>query len=145
MAPFIAGIGFLLFSLYMMAHSIASFKKANLSQGWPEVEGKVIRSEAVRFQSTSKHRTLFVEYEYFVGQQKYVGTQDAFYTLSGEEVLELARQHQENPRVKVYYDPACPEESTLTKGVAKEKPYSDIILSGVGIAIGVGLIIFGCL
>lgn len=142
MAPFIAGIVFLLFSLYMMKHAVSSFRKANSSWNWPQVEGKVLKSEAVKFKSTSNHQTLFVEYEYFVGQQRYVGTQDAFYTLSEKEVQQLEKQHQENPNVQVYYDSACPQESTLTPGPAKEKPYSDMILSGMGIAIGFGLVIF---
>lgn len=137
--PFGVGCLFALGSLYFLARSLHSLTVARKSLSWPSVEGHIRKSEAVRFQSTSNHRALFVEYEYTVDGVSYTGTRDAFYTLRGDEAAALERAHQASPAVRVHYAPDDPRNATLIVGPRAEKPYSDLILSVLGLVVGLAL------
>ncbi|MCL2914054.1 DUF3592 domain-containing protein [Shewanella corallii] len=141
--PVIAGIVFLLFSLYLMKQSLTSLALANASVLWPVVIGKILSVEVSKPQSTSNHRVLYVKYSYQVDGQEYIGSRDALYTLTGDEVLQLEQQFAESSEVEVFYDPQSPDSAVLITGPREDKKYSDLILAGVGVVVGIGLILAG--
>lgn len=137
--PLGAGLLFSVGSAALLVRSVRALARARSSQSWPRADGRIRESEAVRFQSTSRHRTLFVTYEYAVGGATFEGTRVAFYTLTGDEARTLARRHADSPEVPVFYDPENPAESTLIPGPRAEKPYSDVLIAGIGLVVGLAL------
>ena len=138
-APLIFGILFFILGIYMFWKSLAALKIAKLSNNWPHVTGQITRFNVSKPQATSEHRILYVEYDYWVKDKKYTGTRDAFYTLLGQEVLELEQQFKDSQDVIVYFDPNSPQSCTLIVGAREDKKYSDLILSFLGILVGGGL------
>ena len=142
-APVIAGLVFILLGLYMLKQSITSLKEAESSEKWPCVMGNIVKYNVSQPKATSNHRILYVEYEYSISNTKYKNTRTAFYTLLGNEVLELEKKYKNTTDVNVYYDPDSPEKSTLIVGPRADKKYSDIILATSGVVIGFGLMVAG--
>lgn len=142
-APVIAGVVFLLLGIYMLKNSIACLREAELSKVWPFTIGKIQKCEVSRPKSTSNHRILHVQYEYSVGNKKYIGTRASFYTLQGDEVIELDKQYTISPEVNVHFNPESPEKSVLLVGAREGKKYSDVILASLCVFLGSGLILAG--
>lgn len=137
--PFSVGLVFAAGSGVLLFRSLRALAAARASLSWPQVPARILKSEAVRFQSTSQHRSLFVEYEYAVDGRPYTGRRGAFYTLLGSEALALEAEHARSPEVRVYVNPRDPSESTLIAGPRTERPYSDLLLALAGLVIGLGV------
>lgn len=142
---FWVGLGFSAFAIYMLKHAIASYSASKVSLLWPDVAGLILESRAVQWKATSNHRTLFVKYEYVVSGKKYNGTRVSFYTLAGDEVLQLEKQHNALKNVPVYYNPHAPDESTLIVGPRNEKSHSDLILATLALFVGLAITVAGYL
>ena len=145
---FLAGLGFLTFSLYMLNHALRNNKKALASRGWPSTEGHLREvtlwgSRNIGGQMKEVER-LKVMYEYEIQGKLFAGNTVAFYTLVYPETLEFAKHHPQHTHTKVYYNPAQPDESVLITGPKPgNKRYSEIILSGVGIIASAAIMVFG--
>jgi hypothetical protein len=131
--PFWVGLGFSAFAIYMLKHAIGSYSASKSSLLWPHVDGVILESRAVKWEATSNSRTLFVKYEYVVSGKRYNGTRVSFYTLVGNEVLQMEKQHNASKSVPVYYNPQAPDESTLIVGPRNEKGHSDLILATIAL------------
>jgi len=138
--PFIAGIAFALFGIYMLIHAMTGYRKALASSSWPSVNGILtdVRLWGLRrIDGEMKDvEKLIVEYDYEVSGQKYTGRSPTFYTLVYPETLEFAQRHPAGSNIKVHYNPEDPSESVLITGVKKNKPYSDLILGALGVITG---------
>lgn len=142
---FWVGLGFSVFAIYMLKHALDSYSASNSCLLWPHVDGVILESKAVKWSATSNHRTLFVKYEYVVSGKKHNGTRVSFYTLIGNEVLELEKQHNALKNVPIFYNPQAPEESTLIVGPRKEKSHSDLILAIISLLVGLAITVAGYL
>lgn len=142
---FWVGLGFSAFAIYMLKHAIGSYFASKASLFWPHVVGLILESRAVQWKATSNNRTLFVKYEYVVSGKKYNGTRVSFYTLAGDEVLQLEKLHNSSKNVPVYYNPQAPEESTLIVGPRIEKGHSDLILAIIALLVGLAITVAGYL
>jgi hypothetical protein len=139
--PEIAGLVFLLLSMYMLKSAIYSLREAEHSKRWPSVTGKILEYKVSRPKATSNYRILYVEYEYCANNKRYMGTRNAFYTLSGCEVLELEKKYNDSDDVNVYFDPNFPQKSALIVGPREGKKYSDLILACLGIVVGLSVML----
>lgn len=142
-APMIAGMVFIVFSLYLLKQSLASYKLAKVSKTWPCVVGELVSFEVSKPKANSHHRVLYVSYTYQVDGDEYLGSQDAFYTLLGDEILALELQFQASNQVRVFYKPDAPATSTLIVGNREGKAHSDIILASTGVLVGALLLLAG--
>lgn len=122
---------------------MSHYQKAKESVNWPSTKGKIseVRLWGKRrvdgiHQDADK---LAVKYGYKVQDQSYTSSSVAFYTLMYPKTFEFAQQHQLESDVTVYYNPEHPFESVLVPGLRLDKPYSDLILSAIGITIGISI------
>ena len=140
---FWVGLSFSAFAIYMLKHAISSYSASKSSLLWPHVDGVILESKVVQWKATSNNRTLFVKYEYAVSGKKYNGSKVSFYTLAGDEVLQLEKQYNTSKNVPVYYNSQAPEESTLIVGPRKEKGHSDLILATIALLAGFAITFAG--
>ncbi len=141
--PVFVGMTALGFAAYMAWRAWQSLGLARSSLRWSTVEGKLARLEVVQFKATSSHRTLFVDYSYWVDGERLQGSTDAFYTLSADEVERFASGHERGGKVRVYLNRDRPQQSVLIPGPHPSKPYSDLILAGVAIVVSIGVVLAG--
>jgi len=147
--PLLAGSLFAIFGIYLLGRALSDYKKAVASLEWPGVEGQLTdlrlwgkRNIDGEMQDTEK---LIVAYEYEFKGSQHSGSSAAFYTLVYPETVEFARSHSVNGEVTVYCNPKAPGESVLMPGPRKDKPYSDCILGGLGVAAGLVVAVLGYL
>lgn len=162
---FWGGLAIFSFSAYFVRHSLAMMKDYEPSKRWPQAEGTILRSEATHSSSYS----YWLEYEYQVDGKTYKGIRFALYTLSTEcvwlaekitgikqsivdhhkELRPLPKEFKDQfetlplktgDRVRVYYKPNAPQEAILLPGPGPKK-HSDLILSLIGLCIGVGVML----
>ncbi len=148
--PVIAGAIVALFSLYMLTYAIRSYKKSLASEGWPTVNGKLVKVHLWGGRNVDGEmkevEKLDVKYEYTVQEAPYTGTAVTYYTLVYPETAEFADRHPLNSNISVYYNPENPSESVLMAGPRKDnKRYSDIILGSLGVIVGVLIAVAGWL
>lgn len=78
------------------------------SDGWATTTGTRIRDN---------NKTAFIEFEYTVDGERYVGTRTRFYQavlFSGDsEVTKFAEQYPIGSEFTIYYDPADPQRSVI--------------------------------
>jgi len=117
----LAGLALALFGIYLLKHSVTSYRKALASQRWPSVNGRLTdillwgpRNIDGEMKQAGK---LNVTYQYAINGLHYTGTLPTFYTLMYPDTLEFAHQHAVNSDIKVYYNPKAPSESVLTPGL----------------------------
>jgi hypothetical protein len=145
--PLMAGSGFAVFCIYMLQHSIRSYKKAIESQDWPSVTGTLVLvklwgTRNINGIMTDSER-LDMQYEYKVNGVRYTGETVAFYTLMYPETLNYAKSHPCKSDISVYYNPINPNDSVLIPGLRKDKPYSDLIIATLGVMVGVSVAFSG--
>lgn len=96
-------------------------RKAGAVGRWAPVTATVVESEAVWGLSTHGARTAWTwlprfTYQYEVGGQVYRGGRIAFYRrCTGSSAQGLVERHPTGSRVRVFYDPARPEEAVLDR------------------------------
>ena len=144
----IAGLGFAILGAYFLRHALHGYRKALASHNWPSARGELVE---VRLWGTRRvngemraAKNLSVQYEYEVNEKSHSGTALAFYTLVYPATYDFAQTHPEKSSVDVVYNPQDPSESVLIPGLNKEKPYSDLILAGLGIIVGIAIAILAC-
>ena len=139
--PLLAGSILALFGVYMLRHSITSYKSAVASHSWPSTDGQLLdvhlwgkRNIGGKMEDAEK---LAVEYSYEINGLKYTGKSVTFYTLVYPRTVEFAERYSSQRSVKVYYNPRDPSESVLEPGLNPEKPYSDLMIGVLAVASGV--------
>jgi hypothetical protein len=147
--PLLAGSLLAIFGIFLLYRALSDYKKSVASLEWPGVEGRLTdlrlwgkRNIDGEMQDAEK---LIVGYEYEFKGGQYKGSSATFYTLVYPETVKFARSHSANSDVVVYCNPKAPDESVLVPGPRKDKPYSDCILGGLGVAAGLVVAVLGYL
>jgi len=137
------GLFFCVLSLWFLKHSIQDLIKSMPSRKWPNVNGTILESEVICFSPTSERLELFVKYRYQVNGQEYTSNRVSLYTLSTKEVRDAGKRFTIKAEVPVFYNPNNASESLLITGKSKDKPYSDLIMSLIGLGVGIGITLGG--
>ena len=145
--PVVLGLFFALFGASLLRTALKNYKKAQKSIEWTQTTGKVKKVVLIgkrlidgKMQDADR---LQMNYMYTVDGKEYAGHQVAFYTLIYPKTYELAQAHPVESEINVYYNSINPKESVLLIGLRKDKPHSDLWLSGIALAVGVLLMIAG--
>lgn len=145
--PFVIGVAFIMFSIYMLKHALFDYKKALASKHWPAVSGQLTTVTLFGLRNINGKmldaNRLAVEYCYEIAGKSYIGNALAFYTLVYPQTYEFAKMHASGSEIRVYYNPDRPTDSVLLTGVNKDKPYSDIIIGAITLVAGIALAISG--
>jgi hypothetical protein len=116
--PALLGVGMFLFGW-------VQFRKVRASRSWPYTAGRILSAKIDRTttrgnpdeaDSTSFSPT--IQYEYLVGNQRYVGNRIAFIDKAyskPKQAEEAMRAFQLGASVWVFYDPAKPEKAVLER------------------------------
>src|SRR5574343_1945363 len=121
-----------LFSALALASSIKDVLWASIASSWPVVDGEVISS---RLQNSCKNLASYlpvVRYRYRVKDREYVGRRIAFGShVCGSEAYasRVTSAYPEGRIIPVHFDPASPEESTLTAGQAEVGTWPVMLLA----------------
>ncbi|WP_425619200.1 DUF3592 domain-containing protein [Anatilimnocola sp. NA78] len=96
------------------------FLKAKEIESWPATKGTILKSELTStFHGTTTYEAQ-IEYEYQVGEEKYLSKQVRTRGTGTKHQVDVARLVQKFPagqEVDVYYDPANPSDAYLETGV----------------------------
>ncbi|GAA5214671.1 DUF3592 domain-containing protein [Corallincola platygyrae] len=139
--PLVVELCISIFCLYMANHAFKNYKKAKDSESWNAVTGIL---ENVELWGTRRVdgemlpvEKIRVKYSYTVGRGKYMGSTVAFYTIHYPETVNFYQAHEQGKPISVRFNPERPDESVLIPGRHPIKPYSELILAGIAVAIGV--------
>jgi hypothetical protein len=135
---------FALFGLVFVWIGITSWIQAEASKSWTPVDGKILSFEIKTSHSTSSHGgsstsySASVVYEYTFDDVRHQGRRIAFITSGGgySSAEARVRQYASGTEVKVYVDPAAPQEAVLEPGVNAGN-YIFILMGGIFAAIGI--------
>lgn len=132
------------FGMYMLKHAVTCYKTAVASPSWPTIDGQITdirlwgkRNIDGEMKDAEK---LIIEYNYEIEGLNYTGRSATFYTLVYPKTVEFYDRYFSTRDVKVYYNPKNLFESVLVPGRNPDKPYSDLVLGSVAIAIGIVLV-----
>ena len=121
----VIGVPFAVFGAYMIGGWVFSLRKAGRSWGWPQVAGKILRSEYGKdvADDGSYLHCVSISYEYEVNGVRYESDRFSFggyYTSWNEHeaVRKHARYSPIGKEIFVYYDPKQPAFSVLEPGVS---------------------------
>ena len=121
-------IVFSLIGLFLIVNYFRHRSKHQASEGWAQVEGKVVKSsirEDVSRDSDSDHQTTYypeVEYVYSFMGQEYRGSNIVFGPKQGggrSGAQKTVNKYPLDGKVTVYYDPNKPEDSVLERSLSK--------------------------
>lgn len=114
----IGGLG-----IFLIVYGIRSKKKAQASQTWPSVSGRITAAEVKESTSTDDDDVTrvnyypAVHYEYQIGDQAYTGKRISFggivATSSRSKAEKELTRYPAGGDVPVYYNPDKPEEAVL--------------------------------
>ena len=142
---FCSGLIFTLFGLYMLRHAITQHRKAVASLKWPAIKGEMLEVHLWGKRNIGGEikevNNLVVEYSYEAGGSLHKGSNATYYTLMYPDTVEFAEAHPAGAKVDIHYDPHKPGDSVVIPGPRESKPYSDLLLGGVGILIGLMVMI----
>ncbi|WP_127560322.1 DUF3592 domain-containing protein [Saccharospirillum alexandrii] len=147
--PLLAGLAFALFGIYLLFHSIANYRHAKASQGWPSVVGRLVEVQLWKKRliegemKDAEH--VKVAFSYQVNGRDYTGRLPTFYTLVYPETVEFAERYPVGSEVQVYYNPVNPADAVLVPGLKKDKPYSELILAVICLGVGIAVAVLGWL
>ncbi|HSY53977.1 MAG TPA: DUF3592 domain-containing protein [Opitutaceae bacterium] len=141
----IIGAAFAIIGAGVAVYGIGEVKKARATMNWPSTQGRVIRSEIVRYPASKIDQPdtygPAVEYEYVSNGRKLTGNNISFGVTGASEsnhgfADDYVAKYPAGKAINVFFDPANPQESVLERG-ASGKTY---------ISLGIGLIfvITGC-
>ena len=136
-----------IFCLWMLRYAMRNLRKADMSDEWPSVPGRMIKVRLWGDRNVDGDmkpvEKLSVEFEYKVDGNRYSGTDISFYTLVYPETVEFAERHPEGSEVPVFYKPGDPTQSVLVTGSkGGNKRYSEIILAFLGLLVSVAIVAF---
>ena len=148
--PFFVGLGFAVFSAWLLRHAIVSYRESTRSLRWPSVPCELESIELWGKRNINGVMTevnnLSVAYHYEVDGKRLSGSRVTYYTLVYPETVTLHDKLKDSDPLMVYYDPADPSESSLVPGPRQDnKRYSDIILGVIGLVASLAICISGFL
>ncbi len=140
---FWSGALFALLGAIALVRAVRNLGLAKRSRSWPGVTGRI---ESIRLWGGRRVdgemrevEHLTVEYRYAFQGRTYRGTAPALYTVVYPMTVELASRFEARRDVEVRVDPDRPARAVLIPGTHPEKPYSDVILAGTGLVLGLAL------
>ncbi len=113
--------------VYLIVTSVRSRRKAQASQSWPSVTGRVLAADIVEYVSRDEDKTtrsyhLAVQYEYEVNGQRYVGDKvnigPVRRNINPRRSQEILARYPVGGNVTVYYNPVNPQEAVLERAAA---------------------------
>lgn len=144
MAKLMVGWLFILGSSYFLIHSIVDFFRARKSQRWPTTEAVMESVKLFGLRRVDGQMLdclhIAIQYRYQIKGKEYQGDTPTFHTITYPDTLTFAERYPEGKAFRLHVDPNDPSASVVSPGLAS-KPYSDIILSVLGIAVGVMLLL----
>ncbi|MEL7059829.1 MAG: DUF3592 domain-containing protein [Acidobacteriota bacterium] len=148
--PLLAGLGFALFSAWMLVHALRNRRRAAASTDWPSVVGRLTD---LRLWGSRKIdgemqavENLSVAYAYRVDGTDHRGTTVAFYSLVYPETVDLAERLRVDSAIRVHYNPDDPSVSVLVPGLrAGGKTSSEVLLAVLGLIVASAVMIGGAL
>lgn len=117
-------LAFIVVGILLIVRSVKDKNKSQESQSWPSILGKVIESRVDTSSTGGEEATVamykpYVKYEYAVGGVSYTGDKvKVGMTLSTSRVnpaRELVARHPVGSEVRVFYNPANPDDSFLER------------------------------
>jgi len=143
---FWGGLVFLVFASWMLWRAWRAWGFRRASEAWPAVEGEVLDQMLALSPTGVNVRHFSVRYAYRVDGVDFTGNRVAWYTLVRKEQVEpLAERFVKGARVDVFVRPGDAATACLVTGGAADKPYSDLVLAGLGVAVGLGLTVASAL
>ncbi|MEO0914030.1 MAG: DUF3592 domain-containing protein [Pseudomonadota bacterium] len=142
---FFGGVFLSALALYLLAHALKSLRQLDVSAAWEAAEGRITSAEfTAPVAGSSGWHSFMPEYTFDVGGQRYTGRRVALYTIAGQaEVQALRERYPVGAAVTVHYDPSDPNEAVLIKAPPPGgKRYSDVVLAGLALAVGLALMVF---
>jgi len=133
---------FIVVGIILIVRSRRDKDKAQQSLGWPSVDGKVLESRVVTSTSTDEDSTMemykpYVKYEYQVGGVGYTNDKVkvgmAISSSNAKPAQEVVARHSVGSPVKVYFNPANPEDSVLEQ---KSSNKATLVIGIVFLVIG---------
>jgi len=111
---------FLAVGLWVMWQAWQRDRDQTATDGWPSVEGRIVRFSQTKDEHRPAHSPLL--YEFSISGATYRSTQIALVdaeNLDYQDWIALANRLPSEGRVTVYYDPADPSRSVLKSGSLK--------------------------
>jgi len=138
-------LSFTFWCLWLLKGACSKFAVAKESRYWRQTRGRMLSTELWGLRNVDGAmrdvERLSIRYAYEVDGHRYESSRVAFFTVIYPETVQFAEKYPAGSAVSVRFDPRDPSNATIIPGLNPAKPYSDIVLAGLGVLVGTGVTI----